>query len=344
MTRKNSWPLQEQPVFLKRLSELLDQGYTITQGLDFLKFQLNEECQEKLQQSLELLKEGDSVYQLFTNLNFHPDVLSYLYFAEQHGEISFALREGSSILQRKLHYKEKLQKLIRYPIFLILFVGMMFLGIEHMLLPQFQTMYMSMNNESSLFLHVLFQIFFIGKTLGVLLCLLVVGCVIYYYFSFRHLSATEQALIKIKFPLFNRLWILWNSHFFSIQLSNLLKGGLSIVESLALFEDQKHSHFLQEEALYIKGRLSIGDKLPEIIHSRPFYEKELSYIIQHGQNNGVLEIELYHYSQFVVQRIEERITRIFSILQPLLLTAVGLMIVIMYIAMLLPMFNLIQTI
>ncbi|SDP76321.1 competence-related pilin export protein ComGB [Litchfieldia salsa] len=324
---------------------MLDQGYALSQAIEFLQIQLSNRCREHLENSIRLLKEGDSVYELFRDMNFHHDVLGYLYFAEKHGEISFALREGSSILQRKIEYQEKLQKLIRYPVFLFLFVIIMFVVIEQMLLPQFEGMYSSMNSgKSSLYLTVIFNFFTYSKVFGLFLLFLAILLFLYYKFYYQHLTASSQAVIKLKIPFFNTFWMLWNSHFFSVQLSNLLKGGLSILEALALFEQQNHSRFFQEEAVVIKERLVSGDRLHDVINERPFYEKELSFIILHGQNHGALEVELFHYSQYVVQRIEEKTTKGLTVMQPLLLTVVGVMIVFMYMAMLLPMFNLIESI
>ncbi len=344
MKKKNNWPLKNQVIFMKRLSVLLDQGYSINQALEFLEIQLEDASKGSLKESIQLLKEGDAIYDLFKALEFHPQVLSYLYFAEQHGDVSFALREGSTILQRKNENQEKLKKLIRYPIFLFLFVTIMFIMIENVLLPQFKTMYSSMNSESSFLLQLLFN-FSVGAKLFVgVLFIIFVAFTIYYYVHYRHLPAGEQADLILKIPFLKTVWILWNSHFFSVQLSNLLKGGLSIFDALTLFEAQQHSRFFHEEGSKIKNLLLTGSRLDTIIEERPYYEKELAHIIFHGQTNGNLEKELYHYSQYVVQRIEDKTSIILSVLQPCLLSFIGILIVFMYIAMLLPMFNLIQSI
>lgn len=330
---------------MKRLGELLDQGYALSQAIEFLQIQLSVSSRNHIENSIKLLKEGDSVYGLFKDMNFHHDVLSYLYFAEKHGELSFALREGSSILQRKIDYQEKLHKLIRYPVFLFFFVTVMFIMIEQLILPQFQSMYSSMNaSDSTIFLSLIFRFFTISKVSAVILLIIMIGVFMYYRLFFQHLSAITQANIKLKIPFYRELWLLWNSHFFSVQLSNLLKGGLSINESLELFELQAHSRFFQEEAVVLKEKLISGHRFHEVIRDRPYYANDLSFVILHGQTNGALEVELFHYSQYVVQRIESITTKGLTIMQPVLLSLVGVMIVFMYVAMLLPMFNLIESI
>jgi competence protein ComGB len=51
---------------------------------------------------------------------------------------------------------------------------------------------------------------------------------------------------------------------------------------------------------------------------------------------------LLHYSQFVLQRIEETLERWLRVIQPLRFSLIGLLVVLMYLAILLPMFQVIN--
>ena len=44
-------------------------------------------------------------------------MLSYLFYAEQHGDISFALQQGSALLYKKDKYRKDMMKIMQYPIF-----------------------------------------------------------------------------------------------------------------------------------------------------------------------------------------------------------------------------------
>ena len=54
---------------------------------------------------IEGLKDGKSLHDSFHQLKFHQDMLSYLFYAEQHGDISFALQQGSALLYKKDKYR-----------------------------------------------------------------------------------------------------------------------------------------------------------------------------------------------------------------------------------------------
>ena len=297
MKKNEKWTLKEQAEFLKRLSELLSHGYSFTQAVEFLQLQLREELQFELERTLKMLKEGESLYNLFTALEFHPHILSYLYFAENHGDLANTLSEGSDMLLRRIQHTEKFKKMLRYPLFLLVFVGIMLVIIEKQLLPQFQSMYDSMNAKSSFFTTLLLNLSLFNRLIfSSILLILVSGC-IYYFFHYRHLPASSQMDVLLKIPVVKSYCTLLNSHFFSLQLSNLLKGGLSIYQSLLLFTQQGHSRFFNEEADEINRLLRTGERLDVIINERNYYEKELSLIIYHGQSNGDMAKELYRYSQ-----------------------------------------------
>ncbi|WP_083849195.1 type II secretion system F family protein [Bacillus timonensis] len=135
---------------------------------------------------------------------------------------------------------------------------------------------------------------------------------------------------------------MFNSHFFSVQLSNLLKGGLSIFQALTMFEQQRHSPFFREEAKEMKQLLRAGNRFDEILRVREYYEADLAMIISHGQTNGNLASELQHYSQYVMEKVEEKVTRLLAIVQPILFTIIGIIIVMMYGAIMVPMFQLLN--
>ena len=76
---------------------------------------------------IEGLKDGKSLHDSFHQLKFHQDMLSYLFYAEQHGDISFALQQGSALLYKKDKYRKDMMKIMQYPMFLMFFLLIMLL-------------------------------------------------------------------------------------------------------------------------------------------------------------------------------------------------------------------------
>ena len=64
---KGKWSLSDQVLLWKRLSDLLEKGYSLLQALEFLQFQLPLGKKLQLQRMIEGLKNGQTFTLLFTN-------------------------------------------------------------------------------------------------------------------------------------------------------------------------------------------------------------------------------------------------------------------------------------
>lgn len=336
------WKTHKKAEFLGRLGNLLDQGYTLPAGIEFLKYHQKQEVQEILEYLTEKLREGEPFHEILEDVGFPGDVLGYLYFSEKHGDLAFALVESGKMMERREGFKARFQKLIRYPLFLLWLVVVLVVFMMRFLFPQFRSLYNSLELDFPWFTGVFLAmisyapVFFIGC-----LVLLVVG-MLYYLTRFRHLHPRAQLSILMRFPFLHSFLQVIITQYFSIQLSCLMKGGLSIYESLTIFEGQDHLAFFQQEATRMKLALRSGERFDDVLRQNPFYANELSEVVAHGQTNGNLGEELFHYSNLLLEMIENRATRIFAMVQPALFAGIGVVVLVMFVSILLPIFHLID--
>ncbi len=115
-------------------------------------------------------------------------------------------------------------------------------------------------------------------------------------------------------------------------------------EALTIMMKQKYHPFFQYEAARIERQLIAGEPLQSIIDKSGYYEKELSYIITHGQANGNLANELGDYSEHIIEKVEQKIKRMLFVIQPILFTCLGVIVILMYLAMIMPMFQMMNSI
>ncbi|WP_088079368.1 competence type IV pilus assembly protein ComGB [Bacillus mycoides] len=341
---KRKWSLSDQVLLWKRLSDLLEKGYSLLQALEFLQFQLPLGKKLQLQHMIEGLKNGQSLHASFHQLMFHPEVLSYLFYAERHGDISFALQQGSVLLYKKDKYRKDMMKVMQYPMFLSFFLMIMLSVFNLILLPQFEMMYSSLRSTAPpLTEQILVAIKLLPYFIYIIFLIVITGFSLYIFY-FRKLPPTQQVKIMIRIPLMKTFSILNHSHYFSAQLSGLLNGGLSVHEALTIMMKQKYHRFFQYEVARIERQLIAGEPLQSIIDKSGYYEKELSYIITHGQANGNLANELGDYSEHIIEKVEQKIKRMLFVIQPILFTCLGVIVILMYLAMIMPMFQMMNSI
>jgi competence protein ComGB len=341
MKRRCNWSLQEQSTFFIQLGKLLSKGYSLAQAIEFLQIQQPVAKQRDVDDCIHALRGGMPIHAAFARMKFHHHLLGYLFFAEQHGQLAQGFIEAGEIGHMRARYVEQVRRIMRYPLFLFGFCVVMFLIFQQVLAPQFSQLLSSFHARSPFSTFIFAAAVWLPRILSAML-IIVLFIVSFYFLFIRSWPIYKQMDLFMKLPLV-RSWIVsFHTQVFSLQLSHLLKGGLSIYEALQIFMEQPHLPLLKEEAKIIRQQLCAGEKLDEIIQRRKYYEKELPVVIRHGQSNGELVQELFHYSQFSLQKLENRIKKIVYIIQPLLLSCIGIFVIFMYVAMLWPVFQLLN--
>ncbi|NRD80740.1 type II secretion system F family protein [Bacillus sp. BRMEA1] len=340
--KKNKWSLKEQANLLRQIGELLSRGYPIADAITSISLHLPVFRKKELDNCLTEMKKGESFHAVLESLGFDKELIGYVYFAEQHGNFTEALLEGSSLTLLKSHDMQKLLKLLQYPVILLFITGFLFVFVEHTLLPRFTQLFHSLGLEENFFSKVIYTLdHYFPAVWGALLVSASLAA-IYYFFQFRKLPILKQRTLLVRIPLVGRILKLMFNHYFSIQLSFLLSGGISISEALLLFEQNHRQLFYSQLGKEIKLKLISGEKLEWILGSFSFFEAEFAMVVKHGQENGRLEQELLFFSRRCVKNLEELMDKIFKTIQPLFYLFIGFLIVSMYLAILLPMFHLLD--
>ena len=342
MMKPRKWSVNEQANFLKRTGELLARGYPIAEAIESIALQLPTKRKEELYGCLVDFKKGLPFHDVLNNLGFHKDLIGYVYFAEQHGSFADALLEGSDLALLKDKDLRKLLKLLQYPMLLMFITGFLFIFIENTLLPRFTTLFSSLGLEANFFTKVIYAFDqYFPIVIGAVLVILFLTA-IYYFLVFRKLTILQQRSQLVRIPIAGRILKMLFTHYFSIQLSFLLSGGISVSEALLLFEKNQRQPFYSRIAEEIKYKLVTGEKLETILAAFSFFEKEFPMIVKHGQENGKLEQELLFFSKHCITNMEEMINKSLKTIQPLLYLFIGFLVVSMYLAILLPMFHLLD--
>ena len=336
------WSNEQQAIFLKRTGELLVRGYTLAEAIESLIYYLPSSKKNELAQCLVELREGYPLHHILANLQFNSNLIGYVYFAEQHGGLAEAFQDGSTFILKQSKDMQRMKKMFYYPIILICITALLFVFVEKIMLPKFTALFQSMDLKANFFTQVIYKV---GDILPVfLIASIVIGLlvIVYYMFSFRHKTLLDRRRTLVHVPVVGSFLRLFYTHYFSIQLSYLLAAGLSVLEALQLFEKNPQQPFYAQISTEIKIKLSKGEKLELIISDLDMFEKDLSHIAKHGLEKGKLSQELSFYSKHCVTVLEEKTEKILKLIQPILYVLIASLIISMYLAILLPMFHLLD--
>ncbi|MBS8264879.1 type II secretion system F family protein [Mesobacillus boroniphilus] len=339
---ESKWPVAEQARFLKRTGELLSRGYSLAEAIESMTFYLEKKRKDEVKRSLEKLREGFPLYLILAELNFKKDLVSYVYFAEQHGGLANTLTEGSDMVLKREADFQRLKRLAAYPVLLVFLTFILFFFVNRILLPKFDSLFSDMNLAPNIFMKAIAAAATILPFTLYFLLSLITLLALYYVISFKKLHPLKQKVRLVKLPIAGKFIRLLYSHYFSVQLSYLFSGGLSVLAALKVFEQNLHEPFSREIGKDMISKLAAGHDFDRAVGEYPFFEEELPRIIRHGQKNGKLDQELYFYSRHCLKELEDKMEKAMKTVQPILYSFIGLLVVSLYLAILLPMFQMMK--
>ncbi|TMU85473.1 type II secretion system F family protein [Bacillus sp. BHET2] len=333
----------DQGKFLKRLGDLIQKGYTFSEAIDFLLLP-NEKSTMKLKKRMVAsLQKGESISSVIhKQLNIPSHISAQIFFAEHHGQMGHTLSEAGNYLIKRRKNHQKIQQVIQYPFMLIIISIMMMVMLRKVLFPRFQSLYSSLGYEPSAKLTYLLK--FIENfpmMLSTCLFLLLFISVLFVLFK-KRISPVKVSFTLCRVPFLSRYLKLGHSHFLAKELSFLLSSGVSITESLLIIESQSYRPTFQYISTQCIKGLKEGKPFHECFSSLPFFQKELSFVVHHGQSNGRLAEELGLYSEICFQELEEKTNALLKYIQPVIFSFVGLFIMAIYFSIMMPLFQMMQ--
>lgn len=336
------WTIAEQTAFLKKTGELLERGYTLSDAIHSMAYQMKKARRSEISGFIDDLKEGYPFYKILERLGFNKILIGYVYYAERHGSLALAFREASAMMMKRHEDLQRLKKISMYPLFLMTLTMFMFAFVEKFLLPGYASLYQSLDLPPNIFMR---MIGFAGKLMPLLfaflsLCPAVI--VVFYIVKFRNYCPVKKRSFLASLPIVGRLIRLLTTHYFATQFGYLLSGGLSVLEALQLFAGHKKGSLDSQLGEEMSTALIKGETLAEIAGKYSFFEKDLPVIIRHGEENGKLPQELNFFGKHCLKVFEEKVEGMLKKIQPALYLLIGCLIVSMYLAIMLPMFQLLN--
>lgn len=339
--RARKWKAHTQAYFLIKCAELLQEGFTMLETLQFLKMLMPKEI-DIIDKMLWSLEQGRRFDECLKTVGVSDHVISQIFFAQEHGHFHHVLLMCGQAMVNRLGQWKKFQKLLVYPAILMLFVLMLLVGIRQFFLPHVDKMTAEVEQSDWLIEMTIFLIreFPIIVTLTVL-------CVGGVYGLWHVFYARQNALMKCvwlsRVPFIKKWVMLYYSGYLSQELSYFFENGYGLQQMIALLKTGNTSLLWKEFALFLESHAYHGHDLAYSIAQLGFLKPEMVYMIQHGEKISQLPIQLQIFSKECFTLLHEDIEKKLSWVQPLVFLGVGVVVMLVYIALMLPMLQTVNT-
>mgnify|MGYP006280826315 CR=1 FL=1 len=330
--------------FNRQLADLLSAGVPLVKSLGILQKQsVSEQFTEVIAEINGDVQDGATFADALAK---HPRLFSRLYTAmvrsgEAGGMLDGVLQRLADFSEQEEQLKGKIKSALAYPVVMIiagsLAVIVMFTYVIPKIVATFEQLNQTLPAMTQLLISTskLFQNYWYFMLGGAAL----LGIAIWQFLN------TEQGRsiwhhTQLKVPLLGDLVKKREVALFSRTLGSLLKNGVSILTALGITKDVLNNTVTKAEVEEIIDEITQGASIATPLRHSQVFPPVTVNMMAVGEETGQLENVLLRISESFEMEVERKVRTLTSLIEPIIIVAMGLVVGFIVIAMLLPIFSL----
>jgi type IV pilus assembly protein PilC len=175
--------------------------------------------------------------------------------------------------------------------------------------------------------------------LWIALTALIIG-VVSYRFSRTDKGRDVVDTIRVRAPIFGKIWLKYQVALFSRTLSTLLTGGLPLVPSLETAARSISSRRVSRAVVASITSVREGKSLADSLSKTSVFPDLSSEMISVGEQTGALPQMLNSVAEFFEEDVATALTAALALIEPAILIVMGVVVVFILISLYLPIFSL----
>jgi len=330
-------------VFCWQFATMIDAGMSLITALNTLIEQTTHpKLKTALKDVLKKVQEGESLSRAMSD---HPKVFpSLMINMVEAGELGGVLDEVLSRLavhfEKEHKMNEKVKSAMTYPAVVICIAILAVVFVLTFVLPTFVKMFEGMNVELPLLTRILLGVsaFLQANCLIVLgLAALLLLALTYLYKQPKFRLAVEPILLGM--PVFGMLTKKIAIARFSRTFGTLLRGGVPIITALDVVKKTTENLTMTNALSRAQDNIREGIGLASPLRASNIFSPMVIQMVAVGEETGELDKMLEKIADFYESDVEDVVSRLSSLLEPMLITFLGIVIGVIVLAVAIPMFD-----
>lgn len=331
----------------QQLSIILESGIDIIEALKIVKNNLRDKnIKNFIEKTIIGLNEGENLSAIWQkNFNLPAYLISSINIAEHTGLLAEALKDTGVFLAKEYELKQKLRQICIYPVFLLCVLAIVIMLMIFLVIPAFADIFQRMHIDLPYLTATILSIGLNIKAHFIKLCtfLLIIFIAIILVGQKDKLRLIFLQYI-LKLPVFGdflRKFYLVN---IVNQLIFLLGSGISIDEALNIMLNSNHNILVQDNLKTVQNLVKQGFSLADAFAKVSLSINILQEFIDIGEKTGMLKDILSYLVSFWENELDNTIKICLQLLEPILMISVGFIVGVFIIAIIMPLFDLVNNI
>jgi len=333
-------------IWTRQVAGLVSSGLTLERALTALSDEADDERQRHLVAVLRA--EVNAGAPFAQALAQHPREFSDIYCAvigagEHSGRLGLVLERLADDLEERQALKAKLVGAALYPAIVTLVAIAIVIFLVSYVVPQVAGVFAGSRRALPFLTVAMLAVSAFVRHYGIwLLIAIVIGAVSARYAYARAAFRSKFDAAFLRLPILGRLARGYNAARFASTLAMLAGAGVPILKALQAAAETLNNRAMRADALDALVQVREGAPLASALAQRKRFPSLLSMFARLGEQTGQLPLMLQRAAVQLSTEVQRRAVQLATVLEPLLIVVMGLVVMLIVLAVLLPIIQLNQ--
>lgn len=293
----------------------------------------------------DMMSNLESGRDLSSSLARHPSIFSPLYTSmvkvgEETGRLEESFLRISEYLNREKETRERIKAALRYPMFVIIAIAVAIAIINIWVIPAFAGLFAKAEVELP------WQTRFLMATSDFfvqwwpLMLLTIIGSII----AARIYVKTENGryqwdYYKLKIPIAGDIIFRATLARFARSFSMGLKSGVPLIQSMVVVSRSVDNEYISEKILGMRSGVERGESLTRTAALTKMFTPLVIQMLSVGEETGKVDDMMTEVAEYYDREVDYDIKNLSSMIEPVLIIAIGIMVLILALGVFLPMWD-----
>ncbi len=341
--RKKRVKTKDLAVFSRQFSTMINAGLTMIRALTIMADQSdNPELRRILRAVKQDVEAGLSLSASFAKFpeSFPPLMINMTKAGEAGGFLDGAMRQIADNFEAEVKLRGKIKAALTYPVVVFILAILMCIAMLIFVVPVFSKMFEDLGGELPLPTKILVMLS------GAMKFLLPIGVVSFIALVawWRKFGRSERVRnvvdpLKLRLPVFGKLFQKLALTRFSRNLGTLLSSGVPILQSIDIVSETTGSIVISRALKQVQESVRRGESVAGPLAEHEVFPPMVVQMIASGEEAGAIDQMLNKIAEFYDEEVEAMTESLTALIEPLMIAFLGGVVGSMIVALYMPIFK-----
>ncbi|MCL1925957.1 MAG: type II secretion system F family protein [Syntrophorhabdaceae bacterium] len=331
------------PLLTRQLATLSNAGVPLAGALKAVIPQVDDPKSRKVLEEIQEAINGGATFARAVEAQgkVFPDLYASMARAgEESGTLPLSLSRLADHLERQTKTKNRVRSALTYPVLMAVVASLVVVFLLTFVVPKIVGVFGHLGKALPLPTRILIGITgFLSSAWWALLIVVAVATLMLRKYLATERGHTHRDAILLRLPLIGRLEHLSALSRFARTLSTLTSGGIPVNRALKIVAPVVGNVIISDKIMATADRVVEGATLADALRAHHEIPISLIQMVAVGENSGTLGDMLARGADAMDEEIEARLSRLLSLLEPLIILVMGAVVAFIVVSVLLPLLD-----